>query len=617
MSMIQFRSLAGALLTVLALSVDRVRQDEASFVLQLLYSFKQIDLMWVVLFFLLYRFYRCTGDRCREDRRSLREKLCCHVPAALFAVFMTLGYSYYMDNSWRLVFGNSLFFWKSVLVWVGYDVLFFHLIVWIYDWLGKTRFFAGESRKGGILGRYISLFRKYPFRTCFFTMLIVYLPYMILSCPGILTIDSKKQIVNVFQALEAGSGQLNNQHPVMHTLLIYGCMSAGRLLFGSAQIGVFLYSLFQFLFMAAAISYLMKMLVRLEASDRVLGAVMLFFLFSPRIQNYMFLMVKDVIFGGFLLFYLCAAYRVQDPEEKKRRGAVALLVFAAAGMFFFRQEGIYILLLTFLVSFFRSRKNRKLYLTMFAGFLLFSMVYQSVLLPACNVKSSNTRQLFSIPFQQTARYVRDAGDEVTAEEGKAIAAVLDYDRLAEIYNPNLSDPVKATFNRDATSEYLAEYFRVWFQMLKKHPDIYVQATMNNLYGYFYPYGYAANFYSYSDSAHQMEKVNEELAEYSLKLQYPEALDEPRTLYEDLREAVFALPVFSSMVLSGFYVWVLLLWGFYCIYRKNGAALTLAVPLFLILLVCMAGPTYGWYFRYLYALALCLPGTILMGRREII
>ena len=45
-------------------------------------------------------------------------------------------------------------------------------------------------------------------------------------------------------------------------------------------------------------------------------------------------------------------------------------------------------------------------------------------------------------MQQTARYIRDYGNEVTDDERTAIEKVLDYDAIAQSYMPELSDGVK-------------------------------------------------------------------------------------------------------------------------------------------------------------------------------
>ena len=89
--------------------------------------------------------------------------------------------------------------------------------------------------------------------------------------------------------------------------------------------------------------------------------------------------------------------------------------------------------------------------------------------------------MLSIPFQQTARYVKYYGNDVSTEEEKVIRKVLDYDTIGKNYDPDLSDPVKNTYKQK--DEYLKDYFNIWFEMLKKHPTAYIQATLNGTYGY--------------------------------------------------------------------------------------------------------------------------------------
>ena len=66
--------------------------------------------------------------------------------------------------------------------------------------------------------------------------------------------------------------------------------------------------------------------------------------------------------------------------------------------------------------------------------------------------------------------------------------MLDYENLAELYDPITSDPVKYTYHAETTGE-LLDYFRVWAIQLVKHPANAVEATMNNAYGWFYQEGY--------------------------------------------------------------------------------------------------------------------------------
>ena len=69
------------------------------------------------------------------------------------------------------------------------------------------------------------------------------------------------------------------------------------------------------------------------------------------------------------------------------------------------------------------------------------------------------QEALSVCFQQTARYVKYHGDEVTQEEEEAIKKVLNYKDIGNLYDPNLSDPVKKTFKTESTSEDLKNYFK--------------------------------------------------------------------------------------------------------------------------------------------------------------
>ena len=548
---------------------------------------------------------------------SIRNVLSCVIPAFFFAVFMVLGHSFYEDNSWDLVFGSAELFRSSVLHGIGYFILFSVGIAFLFhilDWLSQKE--HSECSWPRPVQWYLDLLHQHPIATTFFTLLILYLPYMIYSWPGIFTSDTVAQLENGYVALFEKTSRLRNHHPVVHTLLLYGFSRFGTVVFHSASIGIGLFSLAQICFLFFAIGWLVQFLLERHVSSRCLGLILLFYVLSPRMRNYMFLLVKDTWFAGFLLLFLVELYRlftVQDWSSAEKWEHRGMFFFSVLGIFFFRQEGVYLIVLTSLVMLFATRRRffLRLAIFVFAGFLL----YTKVLLPVCSVKPSNPREVFSIPFQQTARYLRDAGDDVTPEEKEAISAILDYDNLPERYNPNLSDPVKATYNTDAGTDELLAYFDAWFQMLLRHPDIYVQATMNNLYGYFYPGGFTTKLYSYDNSTEHLDELNESLADYGVSFHYPAAFDSVRQNLETLRESIFQLPGLVLFNYTATYIWMLILWFFYCIRRKNTKGLLLLTPLIIVLLVCIAGPTYGWYFRYAYSIAFCLPAVILTSWSE--
>lgn len=63
----------------------------------------------------------------------------------------------------------------------------------------------------------------------------------------------------------------------------------------------------------------------------------------------------------------------------------------------------------------------------------------------------------------------------------------------------------------------------------------------------------------------------------------------------------------------FYSWSTILWFFYCWKKRKKEALGLLGLLLVVLLICIAGPVNGSYYRYLHPIAMCLPAVLLSGR----
>ena len=136
-----------------------------------------------------------------------------------------------------------------------------------------------------------------------------------------------------------------------------------------------------------------------------------------------------------------------------------------------KNQGIYIALVTLVFCVICLKKYRiKILVTMFVPIFIFQFAYTGLLFKAARVSTVGKQEALSVCFQQTARYVKYHGDEVTGEEEAAIKKVLAYKKLAKKYQPALSDPVKGTYKSQDTSTDLKNYFKVWLQMGVKHPD---------------------------------------------------------------------------------------------------------------------------------------------------
>ena len=195
--------------------------------------------------------------------------------------------------------------------------------------------------------------------------------------------------------------------------------------------------------------------------------------------------------------------------------------------------------------------------------------------------------MLSIPFQQTARYSLEHKEEVTADEREKINKILDYDALAKKYKPEISDPVKGTFNKFSSKEDLDNYFKAWFQQLKKHPLTYVEATLNNVYGYFYPF--KTNWYIYGNKFYPIINKHGFTYRYNNLTTLRQVLVKFAQIYP-------YIPIAGWFVNIGFATYRILFMLSYLIYRKKYRQLIYLTPSLVVLLVCIASPA-NTYFRY--------------------
>ena len=180
---------------------------------------------------------------------------------------------------------------------------------------------------------------------------------------------------------------------------------------------------------------------------------------------------------------------------------------------------------------------------------------------------------------------------VTEEEKQVIDKVLKYDTLAERYDPLLSDPVKRDFNKDATSEDLANYFKVWFGQFIKHPTTYIQATMNNVYGYFYPESNLRQYNYYM--VNSIEDINEiEGFDYG----YIDSLQTMRHFIKGVATIITKLPGISWIMNIALNVWLIMIIFVYLLYSKKFRYIIYLLPAVSIILVCILSPVNAAY-RY--------------------
>jgi len=534
-------------------------------------------------------------------KKESRKSLSIVILSSLFSVFMIFGNSFKLVDSWNLVFGNLIVFIISILMFFGYFFIFKLILSILYDFLEKTNILKKDIKKNKV----VKFFDEHPFICSLIIMIVCWLPYIIAYYPIILSPDPSYQIKQFFgidtkysyyNVLIDPNVLITNAHPVLHTLLIGGCLNIGHVL-GSDNLGLFIYSIIQIVILSSTLAYTIKYMKKINLPIWFRLFSLGVYALVPIFPFYSMSGVKDVIFSALMIHYLIMMDRIVRNANDKKISIIKLFLCTLLMILvcLFRHNGIYVIALSFPFLFLVDKLNRKRLIAIFVILVGFYGCYNKVILPAFKITPGSPREMLSIPFQQTARYVKYHSEELTDEDKEKIDYILEYDTLADRYDPELSDDVKNKYNRFATSEDLKDYFGVWFKGLFRHPGTYIQATINNVYGYFYPN--KTSWYIYY-------KYDTRILKDGFDYHY-NGLDGLRNVLSDYGDSYQHIPVIGMITNIAFNVWLVFIMTAYLLSKKQYKEVIFLIPTLVSILVCIAGPA-NTYYRYALPFIMSMP-----------
>lgn len=594
---------------VLALNVDLTVSKQ-----QMEQTIKHIPTTYSIEQVLLYLFSYMLLKRCvlfvtAKPFLDRKQWFLCSIPAALFSSFMIVGFSFKTTGNFSCIFLSKYQLFKSLFVGGGYFILFLCLIIFLFDAIDNNSFFSAETVSADF---YLGYFYRHPFIISYLILFVCCIPYIIISYPAILTVDAGNQIFQSFNIqsfrpylnLISEDVKLNNHHPVFHSLLLHSFIVFGELIC-SYNFGLFLFAFFQLSLLISVVSFAIMILVkRYQLKIKYALIILLFFLIHPIVQNYMMLVTKDVLFTVFLLLFLLFNFLFIEQGRLTFKQYLTWLLIMI-GVVLFRNDGVYLIVPTLLYWLFLDVSKKKVG-TALMIIVCFFLAWHHVVFPFFKITPGSVREMLSIPFQQTARYVKFRPQTVTQNEIVAIDAVLDYKNLRKNYNPNTSDPIKNTFRESSTNEQRLQYLKTWAGMFRKDPVLYLEAVIANKYEFIYAKGNLGGFYGYNYSGKNMKRVNGN-KEIAFDFHHLKGLEKHRERYEKYRLRLFSLPGLKLLRSASTYVWALILLIFYVL--KQGSkkkSFALLVPYVMYFLVLMAGPGNGSYIRYLYPYIVTFP-----------
>ena len=404
----------------------------------------------------------------------------------MFCVVLSLAFSsstYYINNGGCEI---SLAFCATTL----YTFMLFLVITYIIRW-GMKKQSCYTEKKYVVLESRVNDFMRTKYHVVIISMIILlsWLPVLIILYPGTAINDTWAQLRQFIEFVADGKinrGVLYDHHPVFDTLYMGIVIVPIAKATGKWHLAMFLYVFLQAIFtsfsFAITIEYVYK---KLQVGVKVVLAMLVVYCLLPIYPASVQTISKDALFSWiYVLFSILFIELVRSKGEcLKNKKYVVGLIGVAVLCCLTKKVGMYVILISLMVCFVFQKKNRKNMLIPIGSIIIIMFIIMPIVKNEFGVVSGGKQEMFSLPFQQTARYVKYHGDDITDGEYKIIDKLLSMENLAERYDPIFADPVKGYSERGTTKDYI-DYIIVWINQGIRHPKTYIAAFNAMLSGWF-------------------------------------------------------------------------------------------------------------------------------------
>ncbi len=438
--------------------------------------------------------------------------------------------------------------------------------------------------------------------------IVCWSPYLVIFYPGTVISDMSW----MFEQLQ-GITQMTTWHSVFTTWVFGGAISLGCLLGGGDNLGCFLYMLLQTAALAYACARAVTVVRRLGMRWRGQVSVLLFFAVVPIWGGYSMMIGKDTLHTATLLLLLVStlewARRLRVFRARQWLGYAALALLACL----WRNNGAYVVVPSLLCFILIAKGRDRAWLGgILAGVLIAVTVLGSVIVPALGIVDNTASGIYSVPFQQTARIVRNHGKSLTAEEKAEIDRVLDVNTIGSVYQPWISDPVKLTYKQfgmgaDIEKAALTRFRQTWLSLVRKYPVTSIQAFMAGNRGYYaFTPKYTGVTYSQQAGLRFVYTSFDIAGEGQLHTVQPAAFEGLRIKAAQAMEAFRTIPIVQMLFTCPLYTWLLVAAAIVLAHRRRFRDLALFAPALLSFAVCLVSPVDDYFRYFLPVIAMSIP-----------
>ena len=572
------------------------------FLIDIYNSLRDFDVVWVLLIVFIFYFYYNVFF---NSDKSKKGKVLSALVSLWFVGVTIVGKCFAIDNSLRSIYCSEAQIIKTILLSIGYFIIFYSLCISIINFRINIVKKKSQSRVG-------AFFDKHCIAISIISMFLAWIPLMIIYYPCVAsgdTVDSLAQFFNVEDLCWSAKAInlindnviINKHHSVLFTMILGNVVKFGHYIL-SYSFGIFLFIILQVAILIAIFTFLIYYLKKIKTPTWMRVFALLFFCLSPIVSSYAIAAIKDTLGAILILFYNICLFQIirnYDGFVKKKIFIIAFMICILL-ILMIKSNSMYVIITsyaTLLFAFWKSRKKlKKLVMILLLPLTLF-LGYDKILLPSLDVTGTNIKESYSVQFMQIARLAHKNKNAISDSDKEIIDKVLDYEAISRDYTPDLSDPVKNTYRKDVTEEELDDFWKVYFKYFKKYPKVYIASFINGIYAYFFPE---------VGETKGIIKIDNRIGESSkFEIVNLDKFEDARYIHKALQDIFIKLPFFSFFNHVAFHDWFLILSVIYIIKKKCYKYIVPISSLIAIFLSCLISPVNG-SFRYILPIVFSVP-----------
>lgn len=502
----------------------------------------------------------------------------------LFAAFSVVGWAFCnaTESSFILipVFAGFLVLYKVIFV----------IVLWVFDRM-KTKCASPKEDKGAS----VFLFEGKVFVKFLIISGVVYGLWWIVFFPGTLHADMTHHL---YQGL--GIYPLSKMVPVFLTKLVGIIMTVSKVYFRNDNVGVAIYVAGLYLLQCLTVSYMFVILKKLGTPFLVRWIAFIYVYMIPVFPIWGVNFGKDAPYYDFILLFMCSMIDIMITEKPQIRKYIPLAI-SVLGVALCRNNGFVMIAPALILYIVAVRNHLKYFLSVCVICILIIFGMDAFFTSHYDVGGTPVRENLSLPIQTYVSYLREYGDELSAEDAANVEMLFSASpsELVDSYNPMIADPVKNRFINPVSDEQMDVFWSLWKKGFKAHPGVFIRGFLRHSYGYFYP---GQNCY--------LDEINTYTLNFHTEYYTFEFADDDsavRDAFIGYAEGFYKFPVTNMLYRPGFQMLVMISLAVCILRSKARKNILVMIPSIMMVFVVLS--PVSAYFRYMLPVFAALPITL--------